>query len=191
MTVIEQEAKRFSQYFLKDAISIKNAKEKIEQKLHDILLDKDKLSYLNVLRHGVESGYIEHKKKCTSPTCSQDKYFPTAMFTIDQQIEYINKFYTPSVKDEDKFSLEEQVELHQKINKIVEELEKIGIGQEIIFNEIDDLKEHLNLGKKNWLKFLKGTIVTLGIEKSIEKSILDPIFQTLSEGLENTVQLLD
>jgi hypothetical protein len=69
-------------------------------------------------------------------------------------------------------------------------VEKLGIGQEIIFNEIDELKEHFNLGKRNWFKLLKGKLMDLSLEKVIEITLINEIFKILSDGFKDVQKLI-
>jgi hypothetical protein len=68
------------------------------------------------------------------------------------------------------FSKKEVKETEDKIDKIIEELVKLSLGQEVIYEELQDLKEQLKvLNKKNWLQLLKGKLVDIGIaEGSLE-----------------------
>lgn len=74
---------------------------------------------------------------------------------------------------------------------ILEELEKQGFGQQIIFEEIEDLKNHFNLGKKNWFQLLKGKVIDLTLKKVLNKTIVQEIYNQLSEGFEQAVKMIE
>lgn len=68
-------------------------------------------------------------------------------------------------------------EINSKIDEILEKLRKLGYGQEIIFDEIEELKDlYVHLNKKNWGQVVKGKLVDLVLAKLIEKDTLDYIY---------------
>lgn len=65
--------------------------------------------------------------------------------------------------DEEEYSLSELNELHQRIDSVLEKLDKLGLGQELIYNEIDDLKsKSKKVTKKDLKMMLIGKIVSFG-----------------------------
>jgi ribosomal protein L11 methylase PrmA len=93
--------------------------------------------------------------------------------------------------DNDEFSVEQESELHNKLNNILKKLNEQGFGQQIIFDEIEDLKNHFNLGKKNWFQLLKGKVVDLTFKKILNKTIVQEIYNQLSEGFEQVVKMIE
>lgn len=191
MNIVETEANQFSKRLFKSGKTntLENLKSKITMKLYDFNRDRDKLDFLKTLRVNSIADKEKHMKTCSG--CGYDKEIDIGVFAIDQEIDEINRFYTFEPKPEDEFSVEEESELHSKLNSILEKLEKQGFGQQIIFEEIEDLKNHFNLGKKNWFQLLKGKLVDLTIKKVLNKTIVQEIYNTLSEGFEEAVKLLE
>lgn len=74
-------------------------------------------------------------------------------------------------------------ELDKKINTIIEKLIKLGYGQEIIFNEIDELRtlQH-KLSKKSWSQILKGKLIDLALDKYITVDIAKSIYEYLTNN---------
>ena len=68
--------------------------------------------------------------------------------------------------------------------------ERVGELQ-VIFEEIEDLKNHFNLGKKNWFQLLKGKVVDLTLKKILNKTIVQEIYNQLSEGFEQAVKMIE
>ena len=130
------------------------------------------------MRKEVLNQKIEHKKTCDKVNCGTSKEKETGLFVIDQEIEVISQSYEYKPKYLDEFSSEQKSELHNSLNKIKEKLTKLGFGQQIIFDELDELKEHLNLGKKNWFQLLKGKLFDLTVSKALEESIIKEIYET-------------
>jgi hypothetical protein len=106
------------------------------------------------------------------------------VFLIEQEIENINKTYTFVSKSEDKFTVQEETNLHNKLNDIILELKKQNLGQEILYEEIESLKSHFNLGKKNWTQLVFGKLFKVTVDKIIEKSVAENIIKMLGETLD-------
>ena len=191
MNIIENEANQFYFRLYRNAKinNLENIKDNISSKLYNFNRDRDKLDFLKILREKTLIDNNKHKKNCTG--CDYEKDRLTGIFAIDQEIENINKYYTFTPENEDKFSIEEESHLHNKLNLILEDLEKKGFGQQVIFDEIEDLKNHFTLGKKNWFQLLKGKLIDLTIDKVLENTIIVGIYTLLSEGFENITKLLE
>ncbi len=77
-----------------------------------------------------------------------------------------------------------QTEINKRIDEVIARLEKLGLGQEIIFDELSELKElYGKMDKKNWGQLLKGKIVDLGISQVINAETAKMVF----EGITNEV----
>jgi len=82
----------------------------------------------------------------------------------------------------DYFSKKEVDEFSLKLDNL---LTDIRLGQEIIFEEIQDLKEQLkNLKKKNWGEVLKGKLFDLTVSNVISVEMFSEIIKAITgEGL--------
>ncbi|GGW75733.1 hypothetical protein DFQ11_1302 [Winogradskyella epiphytica] len=191
MNIVEKEALKFNSNrgFYKSARTLESLKSNLTTKLYDFNRDRDKLDFLKILREKTVEEKIEHAKTCTG--CSFDETRNIALFAIDQEIDDINQFYSYEPKSQDEFSVEEESKLHNKLNDILDKLEKQGFGQQIIFEEIEDLKNHFNLGKKNWFQLLKGKVVDLTLKKVLDKTIVQEIYNQLSDGFEQVVKMIE
>lgn len=82
--------------------------------------------------------------------------------------------------DDDEFNVSELVNLHSKIDSVLEKLEKLGLGQEIIFGEIEDLKaKSKKVSKKDLKLLLIGQLVSFG-SGIIDTDTASQIFETLT-----------
>ncbi|WP_281335956.1 hypothetical protein [Flavobacterium eburneipallidum] len=71
-------------------------------------------------------------------------------------------------------------ELDKKLDNIIDHLTKLGHGQEIIFNEIDELRElQYNLPKKSWAQLLKGKLIDLALSKVISTETASSVYEYL------------
>lgn len=74
-------------------------------------------------------------------------------------------------------------QLDQKIDNIIEHLTKLGLGQEIIFNEIGELKDlQHKLSKKTWSQLLKGKLIDLAFDKLIDIETVTSIYEYLTNS---------
>ena len=190
MNIVENEAREFYQWdFLNGVNTLENLKSSLDSKLYNFNRDRDKLDFLKILRTTCKEDIEEHiSGGCVG--CGYEEPRNRAIFAIEQEIESINKYYSFEPKKDDVFSSEEESDLHSKLNKIIEELEKQGFGQQIIFEEIEGLKDHFNLGKKTFFQLVKGKLIDLTIEKALEKTVIVEIYKNLSEGYEHFTKMI-
>ena len=191
--IVEKEAKQFSDRFFNSPRinNLENLKSLLTDKLYNFNRDKDKLFFLNVLRKEIENEKLEHEKKCTTKNCAFSQEKDLGIFVVDQEIDDISEYYEFKPKPEDEFSTEERVDFHNRLNEIADRLEKLGYGQEIIFEEIDSLKENFNLGKKNWFQLLKGKLIDLGLQKVLNETIIKDLYQELTDGFDIVKNMID
>ncbi len=72
-------------------------------------------------------------------------------------------------------------EIGRAIAHIKEKLNKLGLGQEIIFNEIDELKDlYAKLNKKNFGQILKGKLLDLALAKVVENDTIGFIYHEIT-----------
>ncbi len=87
-----------------------------------------------------------------------------------------------SVKDNDYLSFETQSEISGKLDILEAQLKKLGFGQEIIFNELDDLKKLTKkLNKKNWNEIVMRKFFDLALDKVITVDIAQEIIKQLTD----------
>ncbi|GEP51956.1 hypothetical protein FNO01nite_26280 [Flavobacterium noncentrifugens] len=72
-------------------------------------------------------------------------------------------------------------DLYKKLDEITKRLKALGFGQEIIFNEIEELRDlQSKLSKKTWSQVLKGKLLDLGLEQAINKETAFMIYEFLT-----------
>lgn len=73
-------------------------------------------------------------------------------------------------------------DLNKKVDLVLEKLQTLGYGQEIIFEEMEELKSLSGkLKKKTWLQLLKVKVVDLAVEQVINKDTATFILETFYE----------
>jgi hypothetical protein len=192
MTILENEALRFAKRYYSYCINIRTAKEELDKRLFSILNAKDKVAFLNVLRTETGIKADKHKQDCKNPTCNVDNNYQIALFAIDQELENISSNYITKVETNDKITGAERAELHEKINKVLEQLSELKkgqqeniIGHQIVFEEIDSLREYFDLGKKNWTQLVKGKLFDLAAQNLLERAVVPIIYQTIVGSMDS------
>ena len=192
MNIAEKEAKKFIAKLYSDGrvFRIDNTKILLNEKLSNFYRDKDRLDFLKILRQETVKQQNEHLKTCPEPDCQFMENRNIGLFLVDQEIDLINDRYTYVPRPEDRFSPEEESELQERLNDITNKLIADGLGQEVIFEEIESLKEHFKLGKKTWFQLVKGKLMDLTFEKVLEVTVVSQILKYLSKGYHDFVKLL-
>ncbi len=95
-------------------------------------------------------------------------------------IELLNWYISESqsYNSNDYFSKREIEEFSQKLDNL---LKDIRLGQEVIFDEIQDMKEQLkSMKKKNWVEVLKGKLFDLTLSKVISLETFSIIVKVIT-----------
>ncbi|MBA9072604.1 hypothetical protein GGR22_000730 [Flavobacterium gossypii] len=188
MTIIEKQAVPYIEdlFDTRTSSTLEGIKGEIQSKLYLFDRDKDRLYFLNILRKGIYEAKIKHEETCTNKTsCSYSDQRDNALFIIDQELDSLNQYFTAEIPNEDRFTPEQESEQYSKINEVLDKLEKLGYGQEVIFKEIEELKLYFNLGKKNWTHLLAGKLMDISVTTVIEKTIVEDAFNSLIKGLQD------
>lgn len=192
MNIVETQAKEFVEdLFLTDYIlDLEILKQRLETKLSVFRRNRDKLDFLKILITETKNNVLEHERTCPNPNCGYEEDKNMGIFLMEQEIDYINETYTFAPKSDDQFSVEEETSLHCKLNEILDRLNKQGLGQEILFDEIESLKSHFNLGKKTWLQLVYGKMISVTGDKMIEESISKEIINQITDMFNDSVRLI-
>lgn len=103
----------------------------------------------------------------------------TARLTLD------GKMAVESIRNPHKENYEEitsnKAEVDSRIDEIIAELSKQGLGQEILFDELQEIKEmYTKLNKKNWGQLIKGKLLDLAIGKIVENDTIKYIYEKIT-----------
>lgn len=105
-----------------------------------------------------------------------------AQLTVNGKI-YIENKRKQSKPNYDSISNDKE-SIDSKIDELIERLKKLGYGQEIIFNELDELKDlYVQLNKKNWGELVKGKIIDLGLQQLINEDIMKLIYKSITNDI--------
>lgn len=72
--------------------------------------------------------------------------------------------------------------VNEKLDLVIAKLEKLGYGQQIIFDEIEELRGlSKKLNKKTWSQVIKGKVMDLALSELISKETASFIYESLVE----------
>ncbi|MCF6352512.1 MAG: hypothetical protein L3J06_05845 [Cyclobacteriaceae bacterium] len=175
--IVEEKATEFVRWNLDSANSTDEFISDLESELYKFNREKDKLSYLTVISAFVLEESNKHSEECTRPkNCTTSKRHREATFFINQMLEE----YEIGINNDQVFSFDEKYENNRKLDSLIEEVQKLRTGQEIIYDdlikEIEELKNLYFIGKKNWYQNLAGKsfeMVASGVvSEAISKKLL-------------------
>ena len=193
MTIPESHAKKFAKdyYHSSKPNTLENLKDRLDSKMYLFRKDRDQLDFLKVLVNEINIDVDKHESECTRKGCLYREDKEHGLFLIQQEIDEINERFEYEPKKEDVFSVEDEISLHNKLNSIIEQLNRQDAGQEVLFEEIESLKNHFNLGKKTWFQLLKVKLVDVAVEKGIEIIIVQQIYNALADGFVSGMKWLN
>lgn len=117
---------------------------------------------------------------------SVEKNGETAKFKRDGGFLKLFESLTDRVTDYNKIS-ESQKEINDKIDEVILTLKNQNYGQEILFDELQELKElYPKNSKKNWGQLLKVKLIDLAVDQIINPEIAKSIFMAITN---QTLQL--
>lgn len=140
--------------------------------------DIDKINFLSNSRNLIQKMYDDHYISCQNKeNCDDLKWHKKSIHYINNMLE---DYSIPRDK-KDRFSDDEQNDYSNKLDKIIEEIETLKKGQEIIYDgiseEIEELKNLYFLGKKNWKQILVGKAIEMMaggvVSDTISKELVD------------------
>jgi hypothetical protein len=138
----------------------------------------DKVMLLSKVRDLIQEMHDEHYENCREREDCQ-----TLKWNL-QSIHYVNNIlldYSASTNHDDIFTNAEKDEYSKKLDRILEEIEVLKVGHEVIYEgiseEIEMLKNQFYLGKKNWKQIIVGKAVEMVIggvvSETISKELID------------------
>jgi len=85
-------------------------------------------------------------------------------------------------KQKNKEKKTKDAKVNEKIDLVIAKLEKLGYGQKIIFDEIEELRGlSKKLNKKTWSQVIKGKVMDLALSELISKDTASFIYESLVE----------
>ncbi|RAU82613.1 hypothetical protein [Pontibacter arcticus] len=157
-------------------VTISSCKSDVETTIQEFYLTQEKLKFLQYLESAVQEDKDHHLKTCDDRNCLIEKGLAIALYVLENESKNLQ------VLTEEANSIPSDIqEIKDKIDVIIEELKKANVGNEILFDELIELKDlSKSLKKKNWTEVAKGKLIDLVLNKVIEKDTLDYIIKSLT-----------
>ena len=174
--IVEGKAYEFIQWHLDSTKSTNDLISDLESEVYKFTREKDKLKYLTIVSQFIQEEAEKHAKECKTPEkCRKSTIHREATFFINQMLEE----YGIGINNNEIFTNEEKYDHNKKLDELLEEIQKLKIGQEIIYEdiikEIGELKNLYFIGKRNWYQNLAG--------KSLEMVASGVVSETVSKKL--------
>jgi|WetSurMetagenome_2_1015567.scaffolds.fasta_scaffold00571_17 hypothetical protein len=181
MDIIIRMAQNFSKIHLRN---IRKPEEIIDQarlQLEDIDNILDKIKFINILYAANRANFEAHLQTCTEKeNCLLNYNHEIIDYFLNQELNRFG-FKKPS----DSFSNLEVETFNNKIEDIIEDIQTIKDGQQIIYedltNELNELKELYFIGKKKWYQIWLGKVVEMTISGIITETVSKKIITTIQE----------
>jgi hypothetical protein len=102
-----------------------------------------------------------------------------------QYADYLSTSITaPPPSDNEYFSTEELKEIKTRIDVVLEDISQMKFelqsGQQVLFDEIDELKSLPTLKKKTWVEVIRGKLFGLVVSKVISIELFHKIYKELT-----------
>ncbi len=128
-----------------------------------------------------ELNFLKEKKRLNRSELSNIRNMNSE---LERQQFVFNDYTVPENEltgNDNEYNLKELTDLHSRIDNVLTKLEKLGFGQEIIFDEIEELKsKSKKITKKDLKMMLIGKIVSFGVGK-VDSETASDIFETITE----------
>jgi hypothetical protein len=181
-TIIEQDAIVFAKVFAQKIAGFSLAKELLDKKLATYSLVKYRIIFLELVLSEVGKKESKHSNDCRTPNCNMHRDYRIAVFTLTQELERTIQQDKPSLCPEDIFTLREQLKTIQILEDFKNNFNDLKLGEEILFEEIDSLKQHFDLGKRKWSQLAKGKLMDLIAQNILEKANAPKISEIITSS---------
>jgi len=142
--------------------SHQNFIEEVESELYKHRKQRDQLNFISSIIGYIQELHDDHYKDCPNrDSCVELKNNSRNIYLLNGLLDE----YGLSLDLSEQFDNQEKLDLDRKLDKILEDIQQMKMGQEAIYNdlfdEIEELKKMYFLGKKNWKQMLAGKTVDM------------------------------
>lgn len=187
MNYIKKRADKFVERYIVGQVSDhQNVIDVARSEIYNIDDNLDKVTFLRVVLEVNAKEYRDHLLVCTNKTdCQTNFYHESISYFLTQELNRLG-----IRTNNDQFTIEEKSEAESKLDKILNDLQTLKDGHQIIYDdlktEIDELKELFILGKKTWFQLLLGKTREMVVSGIISETVSKQIVS----GLEKEVTKL-
>ena len=185
MNLIQKQAEHFYQIHVNDSGDYKDFIQELRSQLFEYHKGSHKIEFIDRIIILLKKDYDIHLVDCeyrdkNRLDCRFNTYYENTLFFIQNE-----KDETLSVLEPSEFSISERNLNNESLDKIIDDLRKIQVGQELTYNdlydELQELKEYYFLSKKHWSQLLIGRISEMVaggvISETVSKEIVDTVLK--------------
>jgi len=184
MNIIQQQTSDFYDRKFNDRGKYEDFIQEVRSQLFEYRKDVHKLEFIDHLMTLLKQGYDEHLNHCEFPNdrgkCFVNKNYENVLFFVQNERDEIIESL-PSTE----FSVQERTDINESLQKILADLDKIKMGQEITYDdlisELNELKEFYYLNKKHWSQLLIGRLTEMVASGVISETISKDIVETVTK----------
>jgi hypothetical protein len=170
-------------------------KSDLETKLFDFKRDEDKKLFLLTIKKVLLSQKVEHYSVCEhTQHCPYIEDYKTALFVVGQELEVFSTANNYTVGD-DYFSELERTTINAKIDEIIDRLKamdlKTDVQMEVLYEELEDLKQRMQYDKKTFWQLVKGKLMEAVSSDIVNKTVAKEIYDRLAENITNVSRVID
>jgi len=181
MNIIQKQATEFIKFKMRDHRNYKDFIDDVRSELWEYKKDPYKIEFVEKLIKEAKIRYDEHMLVCTNKnSCRTNKFYENTLFFLQEELEELEENLTP-----ESFNKIEKETINETLQIILDDLNKLKLGQEITYNDLSDefeeLKDLYYLDKKNWLQLFQGKVSEMVaggvISETVSKSIVKILFE--------------
>jgi len=191
MNIIQKQADDFVQFHMDEHGEYKEFIDKVRQQLLEYKKPTYKIEFVEFVIRKAKIAFDDHLPKCTSKNnCAVNKYYENTLFFLQEELEELETELHP-----EDFSRDEKTSLNQTLQKIVEDLNTIKLGQQITYDDVKDefeeLKDLYYLNKKNWVQLFTGKLSEMVaggvISETISKNLAEIINNSYKDLINSNI----
>jgi hypothetical protein len=176
MNIVIENAKRFVDEVFRGSIPVHGTfEEEFESNIGWLRTDKDKIDYINYIIKELNTIFEIHQKGCRDEQCNKPYHYQMITYFLQHELADFGIVF-----NEDSFTTEDKLKADDILQKIIDDLNEIKAGQEVIFNEINELKDLYFLGKKKWYQLLAGKSFDMVASGIVSETVCKKIIQEFS-----------
>lgn len=168
MDFIKRKAKDFTdEHFLGGISSADHILSEAKSVVYDIDKGVDKIRFLNFILEKNNADYTEHLKVCRDKEdCPKNYAYEGVAYYLSQELDRLGAGI-----DGDTFTEAERNEAESKLDKILKDLNEVKLGQQVIFEELNEMRDLFFLGKKKWYQLFIGKSVDMTASGIVSETI--------------------
>jgi O6-methylguanine-DNA--protein-cysteine methyltransferase len=182
MNLIQDQATDFYEWKFNEHGTYKEFISDVRIQLNEYRKDAHKLEFLDYLLTLLKQGFDKHLEVCQykneKGVCDVNKNYENSLFFVQNERDEVIELLPTT-----EFNLKERSEINESLQKILEDLNKIKIGQEFTYDdivqELNELKEFYFLNKKHWSQMLIGRLTEMVASGVISETLSKEIVETV------------